>query len=276
MKWTIAILNALVACVISASAVRAEESSGDFVRNVDGSRDCTRLRASGNPDYPPYLWKSLDGTTLEGAAADFIIRVGELAGVRIDVIHSGTWGRVQQLMREGSIDLIAGAFLTVPRMEYMDYFYPSFWQTRTVIWTQGKLDLAYDEWSDLVGIDGLTVIGNSFGQRFDVYAERNLTIHQVPSLEQGLQMLSLGRAEYLIYEELPGKVIADHSGIDDIRSYDIPVTTESLYITMAHNSPCNTDALRQRISQAIFKLVGDDVLDDMLDASIHRWGGRTN
>ncbi|MAZ31631.1 MAG: ABC transporter substrate-binding protein [Thalassospira sp.] len=263
--------------LLLANIAHSHDASQHLAVNDDGGRDCTRLLASGNPDYPPYLWPAEDGSNhLIGAAADFLQRVGEAAGIVIEVVNTGSWGRVQQHMREGGIDMIAGAFFTVPRLEYMDYFYPAFQGTRTVIWTKDNIDINYRQWSDLRGLEGLTVINNSFGQGFDTYAAQNLTIRQVPSLEQGLKMLDRDRGEYLIYEEFPGKAFAARENIDGIRSYDVPVSEESLYLTMSHKSPCNTGALRGRIAQALFKLVNDDVMTDMLEASIARWSAGTN
>lgn len=251
-------------------------SLGAFVMNANGTRDCTHLVASGNPDYPPYLWRSDDGTHLIGAAADMVKRVGELAGVQIDIVDAGSWGRVQQDMRDGTIDLIAGAFLTVPRMGYMDYFYPAFQRTRTVIWTQNTIDLRYREWSDLIGLEGLTVIDNSFGQQFDAYAAENLKIREVPSLEQGFQMLSRNRGDYLIYEEFPGKAVAARDNLTNLRSYPVPVSTENLYLTMSHKSACNTGKLRGRFAQALFKLVSENTMDDLVDANMRRWASDIN
>lgn len=276
MRRILVILMAAMTWITGAAVAYAHDKAGHFVLKADGTRDCTRLLASGNPDYPPYLWKSDDGLTLEGAAADFLKRVGELSGVEIDIIHAGNWGRVQHNMQDGSLDMIAGAFLTMPRLEYMDYFFPAFQGTSTVIWTRDNLDLNYQQWADLRGLEGLTVINNSFGQEFDTYAAGNLTITEVPSLEQGLQMLSRDRAEYLIYEEFPGKAYAAREHITNIRSYDTPVSTENLYLTMSHKSACNTGALRGRITKAVLKLIADDAMTEMLEANIQRWGENTN
>ncbi len=266
-----------VAGLIAANIAHAKDASQNFAVDNGGVRDCNHLIASGNPDYPPYLWPADDGSGhLIGAAAEFLQRVGDAAGINIEVVNTGSWGRVQQHMREGGIDMIAGAFFTMPRLEYMDYFYPAFQGTRTVIWTKANIDINYRQWSDLRGLEGLTVINNSFGQEFDSYAAQNLTIREVPSLEQGLMMLDRNRGEYLIYEEFPGKAFAAREKIDDIRSYDIAVSEESLYLTMSHKSPCNTGAMRGRIAQALFKLVGDGVMDEMLEASIARWSTGTN
>jgi polar amino acid transport system substrate-binding protein len=276
MRIWLASLAVLLATVIGSGSLRAQSDENGVMRDADGQRDCTRLVASGNPDYPPYLWVANDGETLKGAAAEFLKRAGEIAGVEIDVVYSGNWGRVQQHMRDGTLDMIAGAFLTLPRLDYMDYFYPAFQGTRTLIWTRDNLDLRYGQWSDLVGIEGLTVINNSFGQEFDAYARHNLTIREVPSLEQGLQMLSLNRAEYLIYEEFPGKAVAAHENITNIRSYDTPVSAENLYLTMSHKSECNTGELRGRMSRAVYDLVARGIMTEMLEASIQEWGEQTN
>ncbi|WP_404422969.1 substrate-binding periplasmic protein [Thalassospira australica] len=266
-----------VAAILATGIAHADEAAGYQIPGTGGDRDCTRLLASGNPDYPPYLWPANDGSNhLIGAAADFLMRVGEVAGVEIEVVNTGSWGRVQQNMREGSIDLIAGAFFTLPRLEYMDYFYPAFLGTRTVIWTKDNIDIDYGRWEDLRGLEGLTVINNSFGQEFDSYAAENLTIREVPSLEQGLRMLERDRAEYLIYEEFPGKAFAARENIKDIQSYDTPVSEEDLYLTMSHRSPCNTGEMRGRIAQALFTLVTGKVVDEMMNANIARWGAGTN
>lgn len=288
MKWVVVILTAGLTSVLVSGGSGAQQAKpqsetehshrdlGDFVMTADGMRDCTHLVASGNPDYPPYLWQSQDGVHLIGAAADMVQRVGELAGVAIDIVDGGNWGRVQQAMRDGSIDLIAGAFLTVPRMAYMDYFYPAFQGTRTVIWTQDTLNLKYLEWSDLIGLEGLTVIDNSFGQRFDDYAAENLNIREVPNLEQGFQMLSRNRGDYLIYEEFPGKAVAARDNFKNLRSYSTPVSTENLYLTMSHKSDCNTGKLRGKFAQALFTLVSEDAMTGMIDANMRRWVASTN
>ncbi|MCC9620945.1 transporter substrate-binding domain-containing protein [Thalassospira sp. MA62] len=235
-------------------------------------RDCTHLFASGNPEYPPYLWdKGTDEKFLQGAAADFIHMVGERAGVQIDVVDTGSWSRTQQQMRDGTIDLIAGAFLTVPRLGYMDYFTPAFHTTRTLIWTSATLGLDYQGWSDLRGLEGLTVINNSFGQDFDEYAAENLTIRQVPNLDHGLAMLSLSRADYLIYEEFPGKAFVERKQLENLQSHDVPVSSEGLYVTMSRKSSCNTPEMRGRLSQAVFQLVTERIMDGLIEDNIKVW-----
>ena len=46
------------------------------------------------------------------------------------------------------------------------------------------LALAATRWPDLAGLQGVTVINNSFGEEFDRYAKDKLKLNQVASLDQ--------------------------------------------------------------------------------------------
>jgi len=155
---------------------------------ADTSGVCTHMVASGNPEFPPYLWRDPnDATRLIGANADFIQLLAKELGITIETKYIGPWGRVQEETKLGHEDLIVGVFLTLPRLDYMDYVYPPFRITPSVIWTRDTAHLNYKTWSDLRGLVGVTVIHNSFGEDFDSYAKASLKIVTVPSLEQGIE-----------------------------------------------------------------------------------------
>ncbi len=78
---------------------------------------CERLVATGNPEYPPYLWRDpQDPKRLIGANADLLQRLGKELGVRIDVLYSGSWEKAQEEVTSGRADLLAGAYLTLARL----------------------------------------------------------------------------------------------------------------------------------------------------------------
>jgi polar amino acid transport system substrate-binding protein len=239
---------------------------------ADGAT-CTQLIASGNPEYPPYLWRDpADDTRLIGAAAELMQKLSTEIGLPISVRYAGPWGRVQDEVRQGHVDLIAGAFYTLPRLEYMDYFQPPLHSTRSVVFSQGARKFDYRKWSDLAGRKGLTVINNSFGEAFDRYAEKNLSIDKVSTLESAIGMLSLGRADYLIYEQAPGEAFAAKLGIKGLHVAPVPISSEDLYLTLSYNSPCNTGALRGRIAQAMYKFAKDRTMDKLVAEAIKKWG----
>jgi polar amino acid transport system substrate-binding protein len=233
---------------------------------------CTKLVATGNPEYPPYLWRDpLQPNNLVGANADLMQWLSKEIDIPIETRYVGSWARVQEQARAGRVDLIAGAFLTVPRLEYMDYFYPVFRTTRTVIWTRKQDRFTYKKWDDLRGRKGLTVINNSFGDAFDRYAKANLKLDAVPMLEQAYRMLSVGRVDYVIYEEDPGIAFAGMLKYKDFTTSKISVSNEGLYLTMSHHSTCNTPEVRGRIAKALYKLNQGKTMDGLVTSNIERW-----
>lgn len=238
---------------------------------------CREIVASGNPQYPPYLWRDpADDTRLVGAAAEMTQWLAREIGVPIQVRHVGPWGRVQAEARAGNVDLIAGAFFTLPRTEYLDYFYPPFRVTRSVLWTLNKAKLSYKRWSDLSAYRGVTVINNSFGEEFDRYARDKLNIQQVASLEQAIQMVQRGRADYLVYEDSPAAAFMARMGVTDLRQLATPVAGENLHVTLSHRSPCNTPELRGRLQRALYKLAREKQFDGFVERAIQLWRRQGN
>jgi polar amino acid transport system substrate-binding protein len=236
------------------------------------AQNCTRLQASGNPEYPPYLWRDpADPSRLIGANADLMQLLGEELALPVDVRYAGPWGRVQEEVRAGRVDLIAGAFYTLPRTEYMDYFQPPFRETRSVVWTRSDQRLDYQRWSDLAGRQGVTVINNSFGEEFDRYARQNLKITQVASLEQAFQMLQRARADYLIYEDSPASAYLARLNIGNLRQLRPAVANENLFLTLSHRSACNSGELRGRITRALGKLLRPGVMNALVEKNIQLW-----
>lgn len=237
-----------------------------------GADSCKQLVATGNPEYPPYLWRDqADTSRLIGANADLMQLLSKEIGIPIEVKYVGSWARVQEETRLGRVDLIAGAFFTVPRLEYMDYFYPAFRETRSVIWTRQGAGFNYKKWADLSPHSGITVINNSFGEDFDRFAKKSLKINTVPSLEQAFKMLQLGRVDYLIYEEDPGLAYIAKLDIAGLAPVYPQVSNESLYLTLSHKSPCNTAEVRASIAKAMYKLARQNVMKKMVDANIQLW-----
>src|SRR3989344_2107320 len=77
-----------------------------------------RLVERGTPDSPPYLWRDPQNPQqLIGANADLLQHLAKELGVVVDIIYTGPWSRAQDEVRTGRVDLIAGAFLTLPRLE---------------------------------------------------------------------------------------------------------------------------------------------------------------
>lgn len=234
---------------------------------------CERLVATGNPEYPPYLWRDPQNPQqLIGANADLLQHLAKELGVVVDIIYTGPWSQAQDEVRTGRVDLIAGAFLTLPRLESMDYVHPAFYFTPSVVWVHRGAEFPYAGWDDLRNRTGDTLVNNSFGQTFDAYAKSNLTLEGVASLTQAFQKLLLGRTDYVLYERYPGQALADTLGMqDDLLVLDPPISSEGLYLTLSHNSACNDAWLRGMLAKKMNEAVASGLPDDLLQRNLQRW-----
>ena len=233
---------------------------------------CKTLLASGNPQYPPYLWRDPENDSrLIGAIAELTEWLGNEMGVTIELRYVGNWARVQEETRAGRVDMIAGAFFTLPRTEYMDYALLPFRETRSVVIQRDGAGFPFQRWDDLISRKGLTVINNSFGQAFDRFANEALSLAKVSSLDQALQMLERGRADYLVYEDSPAEAYIARLGLRNLRLMPTAVAQEQLYMTVSHRSACNTPELRGALTRAMFKLRQNKLMSGFVDRGVQLW-----
>lgn len=227
---------------------------------------CKTLTASGNPDYPPLLWEDpRNPNHLTGAATALLAEILEPLGVKLEVQSLGSWARVQRLARVGELDMVAGAFITSERIKYMDYLLPPFTRLPASVWVPKSRAFEYRHWPDLKGKQGSTLINNSFGQGFDRYAEKNLQIVNVRTIEQSFEMALAGRVDYVLYERLQGQVKLERLGLaEKFVALDVPVSNEGLFFAFSKNSRCNTLEFRERIADRLYTLINSGRLDELV------------
>ncbi|MVW77072.1 substrate-binding periplasmic protein [Pseudomonas xionganensis] len=234
---------------------------------------CERLVATGNPEYPPYLWRDPQNPRqLIGANADLLKHIADELGLVVDVIYTGPWSRAQDEVRTGRVDLIAGAFLTLPRLESMDYVHPPFYYASSVVWVSKERAFDYSGWDDLRGRTGDTLVNNSFGQQFDAYAKEHLTLEGVASLTQAFQKLLLGRTDYVLYEQYPGLAVAGTQGLEEhLQILQPPISSEGLYLTLSHNSACNDAWLRGQLAVKMNQALLAGLPEQLLQRNLLLW-----
>ena len=243
-----------------------------FSSITSANEECSILTATGNAEYPPFLWRS-DGAiaALTGANRYILDEIGRRLGKTIQLQDVGSWAKAQDTLRSGRVDLMAGAFFTKPREEYMDYIRPAFLETTSVVWMRKGYEFAMQSNEDLLERSGVTVINNSFGQEFDEYAKANLDVLYVPSLKQMFNMLSRGRVDYALYEKNPGLAYANDFGFDQVTVSESPISTEGLFLTLSKKSPCNTKSLQQALARVILEMKSDGFMQKALHMGFEEW-----
>jgi polar amino acid transport system substrate-binding protein len=263
----------LITFLISAVSLN---SYADVSSNKTKSTECSKLSATGNPEYPPYLFKdSLNPNQLIGSNTQILKEIGKALNLEIEVVYSGPWSRAQEEVRAGRIDLLAGAFFTIPRAQYMDYIYPAFLNTRSVVWVDKDRRIKYSKKEDLISLKGVTVINNSFGQEFDTFAKDKLSISTVTSLKQAFRMIKLGRVDYLLYEESPATAYAASLRFEDqIEVIGPEISSEGLYLTLSHKSKCNTGTLRGKLTKALNEILKNNLEKEALETGLLMWNNQ--
>lgn len=234
---------------------------------------CERLVATGNPDYPPYLWRDPQNPQqLIGANADLLQHLAKELGLVVDIAYSGPWAQAQDEVRTGRVDLLAGTPLTAAGLEAMDYVHPALYFTPSVVWVRRGAQFPYSGWQDLPGHKGDTLLNSSFGEAFDAYAKSNLNLQGNSSLTQALQKLLLGQTDYVLYERYSGQALADTLAMqDDLIALEPPISTEALHLTLSHNSACNDPWLRGRLATKMLEAVAAGLPETLLQRNLQRW-----
>ncbi|WP_246166831.1 substrate-binding periplasmic protein [Marinobacter salinexigens] len=234
---------------------------------------CKHLLVSGNAEYPPLLWQSPGNPDeLVGAVPALLKEILQPLGVTADIRHIGSWARVLRHAETGRLDMVAGAFMTRERFQFMDYMLPPIVQLPTAVWVPKGKEFLYRHWPDLRGKVGSTVIGNSFGQRFDQYAQENLHLEYVRSIDQSFAMASARRIDYVLYEKLQGQVaLARDRKADEFTALDTPISQEGLFFTFSKKSPCNTFEFREKVADRLYQLVNSGRVDELVSEYTDRY-----
>lgn len=234
---------------------------------------CAGLTATGNPEYPPYLWRDPQNPQrLIGANADLLKHVAGELGLDVELKYVGPWGRAQEEVRTGRVDLLAGYFLTRARQNEVDFIEPPFLYTPSVVWVRSDSAFPYKGWDDLRGLKGGVLVNNSHGEQFDEFARTNLNLEAVPGAKQAFEKLLHKRSDYVIFEQFPGMALARVLNVDQqVQVLEPPVSSEGLYLAMSHDSPCNRPQLRERLAAKMKQIVSSDLPERLVARNLELW-----
>jgi len=234
---------------------------------------CTDLSVTGNPEYPPLIWQDRKNPArLIGAAIELLQTAVDDQNIKVIPEFVGPWSRAQAEARIGRIDMLAGAFMTKERQTWMDYIKPPMMDMPNAIFVKNNKKFEFNTWDDLKGHIGDTLINNSFGQAFDVFAKRNLIIEGVRSIELSFERLMLGRTDYVIYSLYQGMAIVEAMGSgEDIVALGKPLSSEGLYFTLSKASKCNSAKFKAFLDKKISGLVASGQPQQLVTKYISIW-----
>ncbi len=226
------------------------------------------LIASGHTQYPPFMYR--DGDEIIGVGPELTKMIFAEVGVEVISRHVGPWERVMRQAQSGKIDLIVGAYKTKERESFLLFPKEHYLEEPVVIFINKNNRFSFDRWQDLNNRFGATVIGESWGNEFDHYAEQNLNIQRLVQITQGFKMIERNRLDYAIYALYPGKINLMKLGLQDsIVALPKLVDAPRAYQAFSKKSPFTR--YLDYYSQRIGELKQDGTIQKLIDRHMQHY-----
>jgi polar amino acid transport system substrate-binding protein len=229
---------------------------------------CTKAIVAADPSYPPLHW--FDGQTMQGASIAIIKRVLDDLKIAYEVRTVGPLTRVLAAAERGDIDIVVTLKKTPEREGFLLYPKTPALDNPIAVFTARERPIKFGGRGDLIGLNGGITRGNVFGDGFDEYLEKNLTVEAADSPESNFGKLALGRIDYFITGYYAGMAYLLKRGDDSHFKVEIPflVNTPN-YVTLTRKGHCagQLEAIDARLAQ----LKKSGVLADLARQSFITW-----
>jgi polar amino acid transport system substrate-binding protein len=226
---------------------------------------CPSLVITGHPAYPPVAWAA-EGKIV-GAAPALVSEIASSLGVK-DVVSKnyGSWEDAQEAVRNGEADVIFGIYKNDERAAYLDYVEPPFMTDPVAIVVRKGAGFGFAEWQDLKGRKGVTNAGESYGDKFDAFMAKELTVARPAGVDKVFAALLVGKADYMIIGLYPGRNEAKRLGIaDKLEFLPKELLSSAMYVAFSKHSQCT--ALRAGFAPAIKTAVDNGTVRELLEAA---------
>jgi len=208
---------------------------------------CRSLVITGHPTYRPIAWEAKG--KIVGAAPELVTAIAKELGVKTVISKSfGTWAKAQEAAGKGEADIIFGIYKNDERMGYLNYMETPFMRDPVVIAVRKGEAFPFEKWDDLKGKKGVTNEGESYGNEFDDFMNKNLVVERVRGIDRAFQELMDKKADYMIVGKYPGynelKKLRASSKVEFLQQ---ELSSFDMYIAFAKKSKCY-DALKEGFS----------------------------
>lgn len=156
------------------------------------------ITITGHPAYPPVVWATRDGKELQGIAVELMRLIFSEINVTIKIINVETWGRAQEEVKNGRIDILLPPYKTAERLLVYNYSTNAFMMDETAIFVKKGKEFPFENFNDLLKFQGTAIINDSFGTEFDAFDKKNSNVTRLPTTEQCFRFVEKDRARFII------------------------------------------------------------------------------
>lgn len=191
------------------------------------------LSVAVHPSAHPYGWHN--NNKIEGAAYDLIEQIAKDLNFKIKPIIV-PWARAVEETKSGNIDMILTAFYTKERakmISYLEYYDKS----ETSVFVSKDSNITFKKWEDLIGFTGLTIVGDSQGDKWDKFEQKHLNVLRVVNIKQVFKMIANQRADYAVFPKLATlRETTELRYENQIVALPTPVTSQGIYFGLSKKS----------------------------------------
>ncbi len=212
-----------------------------LISSAFASEKCEVLRVNGADNWYPVLMRPEGSDQTSGVLVEVIEKIAGDLGIPVKYGPAVPFKRQLLELERGDLDAVLGAYWTEDRSKRYNYSGSVFEDEVAIFVRKGK-EFPLSSWADLKEREGIRPYGGSYGEKFDRYAEENLTIR---FLETGpgdlnlLNMVARNRADFAVLGRYHGlKMRGEEGWQEDVVDLEWPLVSNSVHILFSKASPC--------------------------------------
>lgn len=227
---------------------------------------CSQLQVNGADSWFPYFYRGDQSPGImgnNGIIGDIVFQATHRIGVKAELNKKAPWKRILYDLRNGKIDMVAGALKTEEREKVFSFSNPVYYSEFRVF-VRAEKQFQFNKLDDLTGKYGIKIRGMSLGQSVDSYAFEHLVIEDTTNASSLFKMIAAKRVDYGIFYL--------HSGLSELKKLKLDktivtlpkaLTKEALYVAFSKESECQPQITQ--LSQEIDKMKADGSIQKITD-----------
>ncbi len=225
---------------------------------------CQSLVITGHPTYSPIAW-AVKGKIV-GAAPEMVADIAKDMGVKKVISKNfGTWAKAQKAAKVGEADIIFGIYKNDERIGYLNYVEPPFMRDPVVVAVRKGDAFPFEKWDDLKGKKGITNEGESYGNEFDAFMNKNLNVARSKGIDKAIQALLNKKVDYVIIAMYPGRnEIRKLKLTSKVEFLQKEISSFDMYIAFSKQSKCY-DALKDGFAAKVKEYTEQGKVKQLLD-----------
>ncbi len=192
-------------------------------------------------DYPPYEYLDEDQRPA-GFDVDLFRAVAEESGLQVEFV-TGPWIQVRQDLEEGRVHAVTGMFSSPERDRLVDFSEPFLTVSHRIFVRKGTAIRTLDDVRDR------EVLVQKGEIMHDLVSTTSLTykVTTVESHLDALRILSSGKCDCALLDELQGRYLVRVHGLDNLEAVGEPIASSRYCFAVREGD----DALRDRLNEGL-------------------------